>query len=101
MLKLTSSFLKNKIYVILEDFTISPSTENVEKRFLVLPLLSTKLRNTLSPNSLGKLMQLILLEPHIDDLDWGEITDLDKSPNTLLFISNTFISNARLKLAKN
>ena len=32
-------------------------------------LLLTKLRNTLAPNSLDKLMQLISMEPHIYDLD--------------------------------
>ena len=46
--------------------------------FQFLTLLSTKLRNTLAPNSLDKLMQLISMEPHIYDLDRGEITDLDK-----------------------
>ena len=46
--------------------------------FQFLTLLSTKLQNTLVPNSLDKLMQLISMEPHIYDLDRGEITDLDK-----------------------
>ena len=46
--------------------------------FQFLTLLSTKLRNTLTQNSLDKLMQLILMEPHIYNLDRDEITDLDK-----------------------
>ena len=46
--------------------------------FQFLTLLSTKLRNTLAPNSLDKLMQLISMEPHIYDLDRGKITDLGK-----------------------
>ena len=46
--------------------------------FEFLTLLSTKLRNTLVPKSLDKLMQLISMEPHIYNLDRGEITDLDK-----------------------
>ena len=50
------------------------TTANVERRFSVLTLLSTKLRNTLAPNSLDKLMQLISMEPHIYDLDRKEIT---------------------------
>ena len=36
-----------------------------------------KLQNALVPNS-DKLMQLISIEPHIYDLDRGEIIDLDK-----------------------
>ena len=56
----------------------TPITTNVESNFQFLTLLSTKLRNTLAPNSLDKLMQLISMEPHIYDLDRGEITDLDK-----------------------
>ena len=50
----------------------------MEKRFSVLTLLSTKLRNALAPNSVDKVMQLIPMEPHIYDLGRGEITDLDK-----------------------
>ena len=46
--------------------------------FQFLTLLLIKLRNALVPNSLDKLMQLISMEPHIYDLDRGEITDLDK-----------------------
>ena len=44
----------------------------------VLTFLSAKLQNTLEPNSLDRLMQLISMEPHIYDLDRDEITDLDK-----------------------
>ena len=43
--------------------------------FQFLTLLSTKLRNTLAPNPLDKLMELISMEPHIYDLDRAEITD--------------------------
>ena len=46
--------------------------------FEFLTLLSTKLRNTLVPKSLDKLMQLISMEPHIYNLDMDEIIDLDK-----------------------
>ena len=46
--------------------------------FQFLTLLLTKLWNTLMPNSLDKLMQLISMKPHICDLDRGKITDLDK-----------------------
>ena len=54
------------------------TTANVERRFSVLTLLSTKLRNTLASNSLDKLMQLISMEPHRYDLDSEEITNWDK-----------------------
>ena len=56
----------------------TPTTVNVERRFSVLTFFSAKLRNILEPNSLDKLMQLILMEPHTYDLDRDEITDLDK-----------------------
>ena len=46
--------------------------------FQFLTLLSTKQQNTLVPNPLGKLMQLISMKPHIYDLDSGERTDLEK-----------------------
>ena len=49
-----------------------------KNHFQFLTLLLTKLRNTSVPNSLDKLMQLISIEPHIYNLDRGEITDLDK-----------------------
>ena len=54
------------------------TTVNVERRFSVLTFFSAKLRNMLEPNSLDKLMQLILMEPHTYDLDRDEITDSDK-----------------------
>ena len=50
----------------------------MEDNFQFLTLLSTKLQSTLAPNSLGKLTQLISMEPHSYDLDRGEINDLDK-----------------------
>ena len=40
---------------------IPPSTANVERRFSVLALLSTKQRNRLKPENLAKLMGLILI----------------------------------------
>ena len=58
------------------SFLIYPSNE-VEKGFSVLTLLSTKLHNALAPNSLDMLMQLISLEPHTDVSDWGKKTDFD------------------------
>ena len=56
----------------------TPRTANVERRFSVLTFLSVKLQNTLEPNSLDKLMQLISMEPYIYDLDRDKITDLDR-----------------------
>ena len=56
----------------------TPTTSNVERQFSVLPFLSAKLRNTLEPNSLDKLMQLVSMEPHIYDWDRVKIIDLDK-----------------------
>ena len=56
----------------------TPTTVNVERRFSVLTFLQTKLQNTLVPNSLNKLMQLISMEPHIYDLDKDKINDLNK-----------------------
>ena len=46
--------------------------------FQFITLLSTKLRNTLGPNALDKLMQLISMKPDICDLDRGEIANLQK-----------------------
>ena len=63
-----------KLFKIL--FLIYPSNE-VEKGFSVLTLLSTKLHNALAPNSLDMLMQLISLEPHTDVSDWDKKTDFD------------------------
>ena len=57
---------------------ITPTAANVERWYSVLTFLSTKIWNTLAPNPLGKLMQLISLEHHIYDLDRDKITDLDK-----------------------
>ena len=58
---------------------ITPSTANVKSRVLVFILTSTKLR---APNPLDKIMQLVSLEPHTDDLDKGKVIDLDKSQRT-------------------
>ena len=57
---------------------ITPTAANVERWYSVLTFLLTKIWNTLAPNPLGKLMQLISLEHHIYDLDRDKITDLDK-----------------------
>ena len=40
--------------------------------FQFLTLLSTKLQNTLAPNSLDKLMQLVSMETHMYHLDRGK-----------------------------
>ena len=77
LLGLTCMFVKRKFDETHKDFSINYSY-NVEKRFTVLTFFSTKLRNTLVPNSLDKLMQLVSLEHHIYDLDRDKITDLDK-----------------------
>ena len=56
----------------------TPNTTNVERRFSVLnTLLSTKLQNTLLPNSLGNL-NAINFNGTSYDLDRSAITDLDK-----------------------
>ena len=60
---------------------ITTTTANVERRFSVLPFLSTKLWNTLAPNSSNKLIKLISMEPHKSHIyysDSDEITDLEK-----------------------
>ena len=58
---------------------ITPATGNVERWFSVLNLFFlTKLWNTLAPNSLDKLMQLISMVLHIDDLDRDKINDFKK-----------------------
>lgn len=54
-----------------------------KKTFSVLTLLSTKLY-PLVPNSFEKLMKLILLERHVDDLHSGEITNFQKFLQKLL-----------------
>ena len=51
---------------------------NVEREFSAFTHLLTKLQNALAPKSLDKLMQLVSLESHIDGLDCGKITDVDK-----------------------
>lgn len=54
---------------------ITSSTANVEKGFLVLILPLTKLQNAMAQNPSNKLMQLISLKSHVNDLDCVEITD--------------------------
>ena len=57
----------------------TPTTANAERQFSILTLFFLgKLKNTLPPNSLGKLMQLISMEPHMYDLHRSKKTDLDK-----------------------
>ena len=55
---------------------IPPSTANVEIGFSVLTMLHTKYRNSLSPNSLDKLMRLVLLgTPTLSDETWEGLVD--------------------------
>ena len=55
---------------------IPPSTANVERGFLVLTMLHTKYCNSLLPNSLYKLMQLVLLgAPTLSDETWEGLMD--------------------------
>ena len=55
---------------------IPPSTANVERRFLVLTILHTKYCNSLLPNSLDKLMQLVLRgAPTLSDETWEGLMD--------------------------
>ena len=50
---------------------IPPSTANVERGFSVLTMLHTKYCKSLSPNSLDKLMRLVLLgAPTLSDETW-------------------------------
>ena len=46
---------------------ITPSTANAEFRFSVLTLVSNKLRNSLAPKTLDKLMRLILIGPTAEE----------------------------------
>ena len=65
-----------------------------QRGFNVLTVLSTKQWNAFAPNLLHELtifetncwnkQQLISLEPHIDDLGWGKITDFHKFQKKLL-----------------
>ena len=55
---------------------IPPSTVNVERGFSVLAMLHTKYFKSLSPNSLDKLMQLVLLgAPTLSDEAWENLVD--------------------------
>ena len=69
-----------KLFKTSQLLTPLPSSAHGEKRFSVLIRLQTKLRIASAPNSLDKLMQLISVEPHTDDLDSDEITNLHKFP---------------------
>ena len=67
-------FVKGSLLKLIKISVLTtPTTANVKRRFSVLTFLSTKLRNTLAPNPLDKLMQLISLEHYIYDLDRDEI----------------------------
>ena len=57
---------------------ISVLTTKDDFQFYLFHRLRTEIRNTLVQNSLDKLMQFIAMEPHIYDLDRGEINDLDR-----------------------
>ena len=52
-----------------ETHTHTQGSFLLERGFLLLTVPSNKLRNAFTPNLLDKLMQLISLKPHIDDLD--------------------------------
>ena len=55
---------------------IPPSTTNVERGFSVLTMLHTKYCNILSPNSLDKLMRLVLLgAPALCNETWEGLVD--------------------------
>ena len=55
---------------------IPPSTGNVERGFSVLTMLHTKYCNSLSPNSLDKLIRLVLLgAPTLSDETWEGLVD--------------------------
>ena len=55
---------------------ITPSTANVERGFSVLTLMLSKQRNLLSPNSIDKIMRLVLLGPQkFDDATWEQLVD--------------------------
>ena len=73
-LTLTCLFVKRKFIEAHKDFSINyPLQQQMWKDdFQFLTLLSTKLRNTLAPNSLDKLIQLISMEPHVYDLDMAK-----------------------------
>ena len=69
-----------------------PCNSNVERQFSVVTVFFfTKLWNTLAPNSLDKLMQLILMEPHIYDFDRNKINHLDKPHSVVLTWCNLTI----------
>ena len=60
ILKSMNLFLKQKFYETIQNFTTDYHfNKNVVRGFRVLAVLSTKERNTLTPNLLDQLMQLI------------------------------------------
>ena len=55
---------------------IPPSTADIEKGFSVLTMLHTKYLNILTPSSLDKLIQLVLLgTPTLSDETWEGLVD--------------------------
>ena len=72
-------FVKREFNETHKDFSINyPYNSKCGKMIFGSNFFSTKLQNTLEPNSLDKLMQLISMEPHTYDLDRDKKTDLDK-----------------------
>ena len=54
----------------------APSTTNMRRGFSVLTMLHTKYRSSLSPNSLDKLLRLVLLgAPILSDKTWEGLLD--------------------------
>ena len=80
LLTLTCLFIKRKFKETHKDFSINNlyNSKCGKTIFSFLTPLLTKLQNTLTPNSLDKLIQLNSMEPHIYDLDIGKIADLGK-----------------------
>ena len=91
LLTLTCLFVKRKFNETDKDFIINYSYSNKcgKIKFQFLTLLSTKLQNTLVPNSLDKLMQLISMEPLYLRNNWfGQITSETPQRSTKLMQLN-------------
>ena len=80
LLEIGCLFVKRKFNGTQKDFSINyPCNSKCGKMiFSFKSFFLTKLWNTLAPNSLDKLMQLISVVPHIDDLDRDKINDFEK-----------------------
>ena len=73
-LTLTCLFAKRKFNGTQKISVLTtPTIKDVERQFSFLILPFTKLRNTFTPNSLHKLMQLISTEPCPYDLDMAKV----------------------------